>query len=269
MDHKTDGATRFMSQPAGICILSIDLNASCEPLSHSDALPGRLANLHDCLAEAAVPVAWGVGEKQAALGQRLLARLGRSEVALHADPLWSSEGSSRRVFADGLAQAVAQFEAAGLTVSTLLLPHGRPALHDDLFVKHGIRVVRVGRRLDAPTAMRRWGWRVRPISQLEPLRSLRWGLWEAAVSANLASDGERAVVRLIDRVSRAGGLAVVVADADLLAANERLAARLIGQVARRRGDAALRMETFASLVAARQTCRSTPIARSVLRPAAA
>jgi hypothetical protein len=250
MDHKLDGASRFMSQPTGVCILSIE-------------------DLRDCLVQAGLAVTWGVGAKHTALGKSLLAQSVGSEVALSADPSWAREGSSRRAFANGLAQAVSHFEAAGLAFSTLLLSDGRSALHDDLLVKHGIRVVRVGRRLDVSTAARRWAWSARSNPQLEPLRSVRWGLWEAVVTANLASDGERAVVRLIDRVSRVGGLAVVVADAESLATNERLALRLIGQIVRRRGDAALRVETFASLAAAHQASRSTPIARSVLRPIAA
>ncbi|MGH7139916.1 MAG: hypothetical protein ACREHD_29610 [Pirellulales bacterium] len=256
-----------MSQLTGICILSIELNASSEPLtSQTDALSGRLEDLRDRLAQAGLAVTWGVGAKHPFLGEALLAQSVDSEVALHAGPEWSREGSTRRQFANGLAHAVSQFEAAGLDARTLLLPQGRPALYDDLLVKHGIRVVRVGRRSEVRA--RRWGWRAGSNPQLEPLRSVRWGLWEAAVSANLARDGESTVVRMIDRVSRTGGLAVAVADAELLTANERLASRLISRVVRRRGDAVLRIETFASLAETRQTCRSTPSARSVLRPAA-
>lgn len=255
---------------AGVSILSIDLDASGAPsTSEANAFESQLRQLRDRLAEAEIPVTWGLPANDAALGHVLLDQPTGSEFALAADRTWCGEGSSRRAFAAGLEQAVSRFASVGLTATTLLLTHGRPEPHDDLIMKFGMNMIRVGQCIPAVTAKRSWRWRSRSSWQPETVRFVRWGLWEAVVTASLAADGERAALRAVDRVSRVGGLAVVVINARLLFVDERLTSRLIAHFHRRRDETALRIETFASLAAARQTSRSTPIARSVLRPTAA
>ncbi|MGH7058571.1 MAG: hypothetical protein ACREFZ_12005, partial [Acetobacteraceae bacterium] len=68
-----------MSRPheLGVCILCLDLTVHGGASAGPETLPRRLL-------EAGIPVTWGVGASQAALGQILLAVDAASEIALMA-----------------------------------------------------------------------------------------------------------------------------------------------------------------------------------------
>jgi hypothetical protein len=242
----------------GVCVLSVDVSPQGE---QSDLI---VADLCRRFAAADVPVTWTLSQ---APGDELRQAIGQHsgcEVALLAEPLWAAEGTSRIAFCQALADGLATLGSGGLTPRTLALPEGSRAAHEDVLVRYGISAVRVGTRRE--THLRR-RWR-RDRSPTKAINLLRWGLWEVAVSVDLATVGLAAAGRVIDRITRPGGVAVVAADAGTLTSQAKRLPRLLDHLRRRRDENALRTDTVTASVARQQAPRQTP-ARSILRPAAA
>lgn len=255
------------SADTGTCLLSIDLTAANGGLHwapHASAT--SLETLHGRLAEARIPLTWGVQRSQAAVGRYLLAGSVASEVALLADGSWTAEGVTRRQVAQVLSDGLNEFRAAGLSPTTVLLPSGRISAHDDLLVKHGIQMLRIG----STAEWNRERGRQRPVSSVAsaaPWRLLRWGLWEAAATVRLAANAGRVVERALGRLRHRGGTVILVAQSGLLCESERIASRVIGQLAGAR-EGGVRLETFASVVAKLRVSRLPSGVRSILHPAA-
>ncbi|HEV3342007.1 MAG TPA: hypothetical protein VG125_16690 [Pirellulales bacterium] len=185
------------------------------------------------------------------------------EVALLAEPAWAAEGSTRIGFSQALAEGLATLGSADHSPTTLALPAGRLAAHEDMLVRHGISAVRVAARRQP--GVRRWWRRDRSVSKA--IGVLRWGLWEVAANIDLSAVGLAAAERLVDRITRQGGVAVVAADARTLESQAKRLPRLLDHLQRRRDENALRIDTVAASVARQQVPRQTP-SRSILRPAA-
>ena len=258
-----------MSRPpeTGICVLSIDL-VSHGAAKTATSQPSRdhLVELSHLLTETKIPVTWGIADAPAPdVGQSAFAQPD-SEVALLADASWAAAGASRGCFSQTLAQHLQQLGSAGFSPTTLVLPQGCLASHDDLLVKHGIRVVRVSesRWQEQPAG---WWPRGRRSAPAKPVRALRWGLWQAQATADLVKAGLRGVLRVVDRAARGGGYAIVVARADLLASG-RDASRLVHHLRCRRDENALRLETLSGVAFRLGAARPSPAARSILHSAA-
>jgi hypothetical protein len=252
--------SRAMSRPPeiGVCILSIDF----------DCHAPRLDELGHATSEVAIPVTWAMDAVRAEDFSRIVGQHIGDEVALLAEATWAAEGSPRRHFADRLMHSLTHLSSAGFHPTTLVLPSGRLPLHDDLLVKHGIRLVRVheGRQSQGS-----YGWwpKARSTVHRGPCTALRWGLWEVVTTCDLSLVGVRGAQRVVDRLCRQGGLAVLVASAERQVSDHRAAATLIAHLHRRQTEGAVRLETLASLSARLQATRpTTPAARSILHAAA-
>ena len=93
------------------------------------------------------------------------------EVAIQGDRSWVGHGAGRTRFARELTRRVLSARAAGIPVSTLALKNADLGEHLDLLVKSGISVVR--------------GGQVAADANGRQSRMLRFGVWEAPVSARL------------------------------------------------------------------------------------
>jgi len=254
-----------MSRPpeTGICILSIDLvSRGAASTSEVRQTSARWVELDHLLAEAKIPVTWGIGESLETDAHQMC-----GEVALLADASWAAAGAGRHRFSQSLAERLRQLGSAGFSPTTLVLPQGCLATHDDLLVKQGIRVVRVSESRWQEQAAGWWP-RGRLYQPARPLRALRWGLWQAQATVDLADFGLRATLRRIDRLVHRGGLAIVVAQ-DALFAGGREISRLVQHVCRRRDENAWRLETLGGMAAKLQATRPATSARSILHSAAA
>jgi hypothetical protein len=258
-----------MSRPpeTGICVLSIDLvsHGAAKTTTRQPSLD-HLVELSHLLTEAKIPVTWCIGDAPTADVRTSNFASPDCEVALLADASWAAAGASRGCFSQTLAQHLQQLGSAGFSPTTLVLPQGCLASHDDLLVKHGIRVVRVSesRWQEQPAG---WWPRGRSVPA-KPVRALRWGLWQVQATADLANAGLRGVLRVVDRAARGGGYAIVVAQFDLLASG-RDASRLVHHLRCRRNENALRLETLSSVASRLGAARPLTAARSILHSTAA
>ncbi|HVA47059.1 MAG TPA: hypothetical protein VNH11_11890 [Pirellulales bacterium] len=247
-----------MSRPSatGICVLSIDVVSG-------DA---GTADLCLRLAAADVPATWSIASSPCDELCAALRQQPGNEVALLAGG-WAAEPSDRRTFSRSLTSSLADLRSAGYYPTTIALPIGRLATHDDLLAKHDICVARVSQRRQQPKA-RGWWPRLRSTPESTAVANLRWGLWEAAVTVDLRDAGLRGVAKTVDRLTGRGGSAIVVAPSDVLASDARATSKLIGHLARRREEQALRVTTLAGIAGDFRAARPATAARSILRPAA-
>ncbi|HVX13897.1 MAG TPA: hypothetical protein VHC22_22125 [Pirellulales bacterium] len=256
------------SAETGVCILTIDLTDHGQVgKSRENMASDRFDNLRQSLAEAEIPVTWGINADQVENVRPRPDGRESDDVALVAHADWA--GANRRAFTDGLKESLARLDAAGLHPAALVLRQGAIGAHDDLLVKYGIQMVCVSESRTQGQTVRGWWPRLRSSVPPTPVRTLRWGLWEVAAGIDLDRDGVRGAERMIDRSSRKGGLAIVVASAGLLVSQDRQASRLFEHLSRRRSEGAVRLETLTGFAACLQTNRSATAARSILRSAAA
>ena len=238
---------------AGICVLSIDV-------IHDNAGTAELCRQ---FSQAGVPVVWGLSSSPSdELADAIRGHSG-SEVALRADG-WASEPSDRRTFLQSLTDGLARLRAGGFVPTTIALPFGSLAAHDDLLVKHQFSAARVSVRRSSTN---RRTPKLGVTHASNSLSALRWGLWEALISTDLNQAGPGGALRTIDRICDRGGVAVVAAPCDVLATDVKTASRLINQLTGRQQDRGLRLATLAAIVAELQATRPAS-ARSILRPAA-
>ncbi len=247
-----------MSRPSapGICVLSIDVVSD-------DA---GAADLCRQLAAADVPATWSIALPPCDELCEALRQQSDNEVALLAGP-WAAEPSDRRTFSRSLTGSLAELRLAGFYPTTIALPVGRLAAHDDLLAKQAIRVVRVSQRREQPKA-RGWWPQLRSTRESTGFACLRWGLWEAVVTVHVRDAGLRGLVKTVDRITSRGESAIVVAPSDVLASDAQATSKLIGQLARRRDERALRLTTLAGSAGDFRAARPATAARSILRPAA-
>ena len=240
-----------------LCIVSIDVSGPDAAAAMADA----------CwqFAQAEVAVTWNLSEPPSDELWRALDGHTASEISLLAEPSWAAEGSSRSLFCDALAQRLAALRSVGLAPTTLSLPNARLAIHDDVLVRQGISAVRVATRRQPDPSVRRWWGRSK--STIKPLNPRRWGLWEAVVNVDLNVTGLAGAGRIVDRITRHAGVAVIAADAATLEREAKRLPRLLDHLKQRRDENALLIETVAAAVTRQQAPRQRP-ARSILRPAA-
>jgi hypothetical protein len=256
------------STPAlGVCVLSIEI---LEEDDSAHTTQGKAADsaarLCQQLAAAGVPATLGFSTAPNRELQSAIVDHGHCEVALRADPSWGTNAEGRAVFSQTLGERLAALRSAGFTVTTLVMPSATRPPHDHLLVKHGITVVQVSEsRHPTPSARGWWPLGARPVAKA--LNPLRWGLWEAAVNVDPRDRGLSRAFRMVDRVMRQGGLAIVVGDVDTFSDDANGLQCLLDHLRRRRDEPSLILDTLAGLVARQRAPRTAP-ARSILRPAA-
>jgi hypothetical protein len=249
----------------GVCILSIDV-PNCVRGSGVERFDPFLIDLCGQLAAAKLPATWSFCEPPGDKLRQALDEHRGCESALLAEASWAAEGVNRSRFWRGLADSLGVLGSVGLTPTTLCLSHGRLAPHDDLLVRHGVRAVRLAARREQALRVQRW-WRQRE-STARAIRPIRWGLWEVAVNVDLSVVGLGGVARMLDRISRQTGVAVVTADVTMLEREAKRLSRFVEHLKRRRDEKSLSIETVAASVSRQQVPRQRP-ARSILRTAAA
>lgn len=247
----------------GLCIFSIDVcgPGGAAPNAERERL---IADVCGQLAAVEVPVTLGLAESPGDELRQAIDRHAGCEAAVLAQPSWAAEGSSRSLFCDALAQRLTTLRSAGLVPTTLTLPSARLAAHDDLLVQHGVTAVRVAAGRNQEPRARGW-WRREKSAK--PLSPLRWGLWEVVVNVELGAVGLAGTRRIVDRLTRQGGTAVIAADAATLERQAKHLSRFLDHLTRRRDEKLLSIETVAASITRQQVRRQTP-ARSILRPAA-
>ncbi len=244
--------------PQRVTCFSIRLpSAKTSSVSVCERMMGRYAELFE---EFQMAVSWGLSDLTGdPLVPQLLSGQISHEIALY------PQGDERDSQAGGdlartdLQRHLSIAKAAGLEITSLMLPGGAPPARLDALVRAGICMVV---RDHVATGRRR----VR-----HPIRTLRFGLWEMQASFLFAEDSGRtgglAIRRRIDRAMSGGGLCHVVLG-DLVSGDRqslRSLERLLQHVARRRDDGQLQVRTISQIAAQLPHRRSTPAAQSILR----
>lgn len=258
-----------MSSTPSVCVFSIDHVTPIAGVKRQAAVSdSTVAQICRQLVSAKLPATLALAAAPSDELRSAIEQHRTCEVALLAVPSWAADGSSRSEFSQSLAAGLHKLSAVGVTATTLVLPSGKVAAHDDVLVKHGITAARVAESRVGLAHGRGWWQGNRSTPVAGAIRPLRWGLWEAVVNISLSEVGWGAARRLLDRIAAQGGTAIIAADAAMLAADAKLLSRLIEHLQRRRDEKTIVLDSLAGAVA-RQYAPRHASARSILHPAAA